>query len=153
MKKITIQLVSLAIAIIAFSATEAVAQKRIKFDKNGKAKVSATIKAKSGVSFTISGREFKNVSIRCLKCEGLGFELRRGSEFLSSGHTANVIRVKSDGRSEYSMTIINKADKSKSIVLSFQKAGSGDDTAVRILDGYSREQKEFKTNLIWESGS
>ncbi len=44
MKKLTLQLLTLTIAIIAFSATDAFAQKPITLDANGKAKISATIK-------------------------------------------------------------------------------------------------------------
>lgn len=112
MKKLIIQFLCLAMAVIAFSATEIYAQKRIKFDRNGKAKFSSMVKAKESVTYSLSGKDFEKATLGFTKCEGLGFELRRGNELLSSGHNSgNVTQFRSDDRSIYKITIINKRDK------------------------------------------
>lgn len=114
MKKLTIYL--LTIAIMTFSVTETIAQ-RIKL-KNGKAKVSAMVKANSKKTFTVSGKDFKVLKIKQTKGEKFSYEIRRGNEFLSSGHSTGFQAIKSDGRSIYSIKIINKENKARPISLS-----------------------------------
>jgi len=131
MKKSAIILVSLAIAIIAFSATDALAQKRINLDTDGKATISATIKPmKLGdikEVWSISGKKFGNLSIKQTTGGKFKYEIRRGSEFLSSGHTTGSnIQIKSDGKSTYTITIINEEDKARQIVLTIKDLESDD---------------------------
>lgn len=134
MKKFTIYLLSIAIIVVAFSVSEAIAQKPIKLDKTGKAKISATIKpwklgdikGKARVNWSISGKQFSNLQIKQTKGEKFKFEIRRGGEFLSSGHTTGSnIRIKSDGKSNYTIAIINEEDKARPIVLSLQDKNAG----------------------------
>ena len=131
MKKLTIRLLTIAIAVIAFSATDAIAQKRIKLDENGSATISATIKPwkveeAEFASWTISGKQFSNLSIKQTIGGKFKYEIRRGSEFLSSGHTTGSnITINSDGKSTYTITIINEEDKARPITLSITKSGGG----------------------------
>lgn len=124
MKKLTIQFLTIAIAVIAFSATDAIAQKRINLDSNGKATISATIKPwkveeAEMPRWSISGKQFSNLSIKQTKGGKFKYEIRRGSEFLSSGHTTGSnITINSDGKSDYTITIINEEDKPRPITLS-----------------------------------
>ena len=68
MKKLTIQLLTIAIAVIAFSATESFAQRRINLDASGQATINATIKPwkveEGSSSWSISGKQFGNLSIK-----------------------------------------------------------------------------------------
>jgi hypothetical protein len=68
MKKLTLQVLTLTIAIIAFSATDAIAQKRINLDKNGKAKISSMIESMklSDIKYTwsISGKQFSSFQVK-----------------------------------------------------------------------------------------
>ena len=128
MKKLTIQFLIIAIAVIVFSVTDAVAQKRINLDSNGKATISATIKPwkleEGSSSWSISGKQFQNLSITQTKGGKFKYEIRRGSEFLSSGHTTgSSITINSDGKSTYTITIINEEDKARPITLSITKSG------------------------------
>lgn len=122
MKKLTIQF--LIIAVIAFSATDAFAQKRINLDATGKATISATIKpVKMGdiaqSVWSISGKQFGKLQIKQTNSGKFKYEIRRGSEFLSSGHTTGSnIQIQSDGKSTYTITIINEEDKAGKIELS-----------------------------------
>ncbi len=130
MKKLTLRLLTLTIAIIAFSATDAFAQKRINLDANGKATISATIKpwkVEEAQSFkwSVSGKQFSNLQIKQTNSGKFKYEIRRGSEFLSSGHTTGSnIQIQSDGKSIYTITIINEEDKARPIVLSLQNLDS-----------------------------
>lgn len=117
MKKITIQLLCLTLAVMVFAVTETFAQ-RISL-KNGKANVQATLKANGEKTFTISGREFANLKIRQTNGGKFGYEIKRGSEFLSSGHSSGFKPITSDGRSVYKITIINSENKARPIALSF----------------------------------
>lgn len=129
MKKLTLQLFAFTIAVIAFSATEAIAQKRINLDSNGKASISATIKPwkleegkKEG--WSISGNQFNTLSIKQTKGRNFKYEIRRGSQFLSSGHTTGSnITINSDGKSTYTITIINEEDQPRPITLSVLASG------------------------------
>lgn len=127
MKKLTIQLLTIAFAIFVFSATDAIAQKRINLDSNGKATISATIKPwkveeSEKPIWSISGRKFENLSITQTKGGKFKYEIRRGSDFLSSGHTTGSnITINSDGKSDYTITIINEEDKAGIIGLSITK--------------------------------
>ncbi|MEK7725209.1 MAG: hypothetical protein AAB336_12715 [Acidobacteriota bacterium] len=131
MKKLTIQFLTIAIAVIAFSATDAIAQKRINLDSNGKATISATIKPwkveeAEKPNWSISGKKFQNLSIKQTKGGKFKYEIRRGSEFLSSGHTTGSnITINSDGKSDYTITIINEEDKARPITLSVLTANKG----------------------------
>lgn len=130
MKKLTIQFLSIAIAVIVFSATDAIAQKRINLNKDGKATISATLKPwKVGDisgEWMISGKKFEKLSIKQTKGEKFKYEIRRGSEFLSSGHTTgSSIMINSDGKSTYTITIINEENKPRPITLSIVKSGGG----------------------------
>ncbi len=124
MKNLTLQILTLTIAIIALSATDAMAQKRINLDKNGKATISATIKpwkVEEGQTSTwsISGKTFGTLSIKQTSGGKFKYELRRGNEFLSSGHTTGSnIKINSDGKSTYTIRIINEEDKARPITLS-----------------------------------
>jgi hypothetical protein len=116
MKKITIQILCLAMVVVAFSVTETFAQ-RIRF-KNGKAKVSANVKANGKKTFTVSGSKFKNLTFRQTGGRKFKYEISRGSKFLSSGHTTGVKTIASNCRSSYRITIINEAEVARKIVLS-----------------------------------
>ena len=105
MKKLTIQFLCLAMIVVAFSVTETHAQ-RIKF-KNGKATVRATVKANGKKTYTVSGKDFSKLTIRQTAGESFNYKIKRGSEFLSSGHTTGIQSINSDGRSTYSITIMN----------------------------------------------
>ncbi len=120
---------SLAIAIIAFSATDALAQKTIELDKSGEATLSATIKPwKLGdikEVWSISGTKFSNLNIKQTNSGKFKYEIHRGGEFLSSGHTTGSnIKVESDGKSSYTISIINEEEESRSITLLFTSDGS-----------------------------
>lgn len=119
----------IAFAVIVFSAPDAVAQKRINLNSNGKATISSTIQpwnieeAEKAI-WTISGKQFSNLSIKQTKGGKFKYEIRRGSKFLSSGHTTGSnITINSDGKSTYTTTIINEEDKPQPIVL--ELTGSG----------------------------
>ena len=134
MKKLTIQLLALAIAITTFSATETFAQKSIKLDANGKAKITAMIKpVKPGENsdkdiWSISGKKFNTLQIKQTNSGKFKYEIRRGNEFLSSGHTTGSnIQIQSDGKSNYTITIINEEDKARKIQLSVITTGGGSD--------------------------
>jgi hypothetical protein len=130
MKKLTIQLLTIAFAIFVFSATDAIAQKRINLDANGKATINATIKPwkiEEGENphWSISGKQFENLSIKQTKGGKFKYEIRRGSEFLSSGHTTGSnITINSDGKSTYTITIINEEDQPRPITILFTNSGS-----------------------------
>ncbi|MGE3465926.1 MAG: hypothetical protein AB7J13_03250 [Pyrinomonadaceae bacterium] len=132
MKKIYIHFLAIAIAVIAFSATEAIAQKRINLDSNGKATISATIKpwkVEEGPDpkWTISGSQFGNLSIKQTRGTKFKYEIRRGNSFLSSGHTTGSnIKIESNGKSTYTITIINEEDKARPIVLSLKDLEADD---------------------------
>ena len=128
MKKLTIRLLTIAIAVIAFSATESFAQKRINLDANGSTTISATIKPwkveEGSSSWSISGKQFANLSIKQTRGGKFKYEIRRGSEFLSSGHTTGSnITIRSDGKSTYTITIINEEDTPRPITLSVENSG------------------------------
>lgn len=131
MKKLTIQLLTIAIAVIAFSATDAVAQKRINLDSNGKATISATIKPwkveeAEMPRWSISGKQFETLTVKQTKGGKFKYEIRRGNEFLSSGHTTGSnITINSDGKSDYTITIINEEDKARPITLSILTTNTG----------------------------
>ncbi len=119
MKKLTIQVSTITLAIMAFTVTVVYAQKRIIL-KNGKAKVSATVKANDKITFTVSGKDFRQLSIRQTKGGKFKYEIRRGSEFLSSGHSGFFSKVRSDRRSLYSITILNNDKEARGISIVFQ---------------------------------
>lgn len=122
MKKLTIQFLTIAIAVIVFSVTDAVAQKRINLE-NGNATVSATVTGNKEV-WSFSGKQFSKVNIKQTNGGKFKYEIRRGSEFLSSGHTTGSnITINSDGKSDYTITIINEEDKARPITLSVVKSG------------------------------
>ena len=126
MKKLTIQFLGLAMIIIVFSVTDSFAQ-RISFS-GGSAKVSTKIGADSSKTFTVSGKDFGKMTIKQTNRGQFKYEIRRGSSILSSGHTTGSnIRVKSDGKSTYRITIINEENAARRIVLQFStnSAGSG----------------------------
>ena len=133
MKKLTLRFLIIAIAVIAFSATDAIAQKRINLDSNGKATIGATIKPwkveeAESASWSISGKQFEKLSIRQTKGGKFKYEIRRGSQFLSSGHTTGSnITINSDGKSTYTITIINEEDQPRPITLSVHASGGGND--------------------------
>jgi len=134
MKKLTIQLLALAIAITTFSATETFAQKTIKLDANCKAKITAMIKpVKPGDNsdkdiWSISGKQFSNLQIKQTNSGKFKYEIRCGNEFLSSGHTTGSnIQIQSDGKSNYTITIINEEDKARKIELSVITSGGGNE--------------------------
>lgn len=127
MKKLTIQLLTIAFAVIVFSATDAVAQRGITL-KDGKATVSATIEPSKGevspAQWSISGKQFSNLSIKQTNGGKFKYEIRRGNEFLSSGHTTGSnIQINSDGNSTYTITIINEEVESRPITLSVTESG------------------------------
>jgi hypothetical protein len=123
-KKITIQFMCLAMVIMALSVTETFAQ-QIRL-KDGKATVRATIGANSEKTYTISGKDFRALSIKQTNRVSFRYELRRGSEFLSSGQTTGLsLEVESDGRSTYSIKIINESNVARRIVLGFIGTGGG----------------------------
>ena len=132
MKKLTIQLLTIAIAVIAFSATDALAQKAINLDANGRATISATIKpwkVEEGQTpiWSISGKNFGNLSIKQTRGEKFKYEIRRGNQFLSSGHTTGSnFMIRSDGKSTYTITIINEGDKARPIVLTLKDLEADD---------------------------
>ncbi len=126
MKKLTIQLLTIIFAVIVFSVTDAVAQKRINLDSNGKATISATVTGNNKEVWSISGKQFSNLSFTQTKGEKFKYEIRRGSEFLSSGHTTGSnITVNSDGKSDYTITIINEEEVDRPITLSVVNSGGG----------------------------
>ncbi len=90
-KKLTIQLLTIAIAIIAFSATEAAAQKRLKFDKNGNAKVSSNVKANKSVTYSISGKDFRKLDIKQTKGGILDTRSDVGANFYPAGTQAAIL--------------------------------------------------------------
>lgn len=125
MKKLTLRFLTIAVAVIAFSATEAIAQKRINLDANGKATISATVQPwKLGdikEVWSISGKQFRNLSIKQTRGGKFKYEIRRGSQFLSSGHTTGSnIQIKSDGKSTYTITIINEEEQPRPILLTLK---------------------------------
>lgn len=124
MKKLTLQLLTLIIAITVFSATSVFAQTRITFNSQGTATLSGTAKPKSQLSGIISGKDFATANIKVTKGGKLKYEIRRGNEFLSSGHTTGSnITLNSDGRSNYTITFINEEDKAKQISAAITKSG------------------------------
>ena len=128
MKKLTIQFLTIAIAVIVFSVTDTVAQNRINLE-NGNATVSATVKPKkSGDNkevWSFSGKQFGNLNIKQTNGGKFKYEIRRGGSFLSSGHTTGGnITINSDGKSDYTITIINEEDTARPITLSVVKSGS-----------------------------
>ena len=134
MKKRTIQLLALTIAIVTFSANGAFAQKSIKLDANGKAKITAVITpVKPGDisdknSWSISGKLFSNLQIKQTNSGKFKYEIRRSNEFLSSGHTTGSnIQIQSDSKSIYTITIINEENKARKIELSVVAEGGGSD--------------------------
>lgn len=114
--------------MLAASSTDSFAQKKIKFDREGKATISTTVKANSKVMYAVSGKEFSNLQITQTAGESFKYEIKRGSEFLSSGHTTGSnIRLNSDGKSTYTIVIINAESKANPITLSIGKSGGGND--------------------------
>ncbi len=132
MKKLTLQLLTLTFAIIAFSATDAFAQRRISLDATGKAKISATIKPikfdYDPISWSIPGKQFRTLQIKQTNSGKFKYEIKRGSSLLSTGHTTGSnIQIQSDGKSTYTITIINEEDKARRIELSVIASGGGRD--------------------------
>ena len=126
MKKLTIQFLTIAIAVLVFSVTDTLAQ-RIKL-KDGQARINTTVKANGKKTFTISGRDFRSLRIRQTKGGKFRYEIRRGSQLLSSGHqTGFSVNVNSDRRSTYRLTIVNNENKARRIGLSIVTAGGGND--------------------------
>ncbi|MFZ1700206.1 MAG: hypothetical protein WBO10_10125 [Pyrinomonadaceae bacterium] len=127
MNKLMIRFLCLTIALIVFSATDARAQKSIKLDKNGAATVRTTVKPLSTFEWLISGKGFRTLAIKQTNDGKFKYEIRRGGEFLSSGHTTGSnIQVKSDGNSTYKLRIINEENDSRPIVLSIKDLESDD---------------------------
>ncbi len=129
MKRLTIQFFAIAFAVIVFSATDAVAQGRVNFNSSGTATISATIKPmKTGDThaWSISGKQFDKLNFKQTNSGKFKYEIRRGSSFLSSGHTTGSnIQVQSDGNSTYTITIINEEENARPITLSLTKTGGG----------------------------
>ncbi len=118
----------LSFFLLAVSSTDSFAQKKIKFDREGKATVSTTVKANSKLIYSVSGKEFATLQITQTAGVDFKYELKRGSEFLSSGHTTGSnITLNSDGKSTYTIIIINGEDKANPITLSITKTGGGSD--------------------------
>jgi len=128
MKKLTAQFLIVIFAVLTLTATSVYAQKKLLKLKKGTTTVRATIGADKSATWNISGKQFKKLSIKQRGREKFKFEIRRGGEFLSSGHTTGVIRVNSDGESTYSVKIINNKGKARKIVLGFAETGGGSPT-------------------------
>ena len=127
MKKLTTQSLIVMFAVVTLTVTSIYAQKLVRL-KNGKATVRAKIAANSNVTWSISGKKFKKLAIKQKGRKGLRYEIRRGSEFLSRGHTTGIRTIKSDGKSKYSITIFNDAKKERRVVLGFASTGSASPT-------------------------
>lgn len=126
MKNLTLRFLTIAIAFIAFSATDALSQKGINLDSNGKATISATVTGNSKEVWSISGKQFGNLNIKQTSGGKFKYEIRRGSAFLSSGHTTGSnITINSDGKSTYTITIINEEETARPITLSIAKSYGG----------------------------
>lgn len=120
-------LVSFLLAFIMLTAfsTDSFAQKKIKFDREGKATISTTVKANSKVIYYISGKDFTSLFIKQNEGDKFTYELRRGSEFLSSGHTTGSnITLSSDGESTYSLIVMNTENKIRVLSLSIMQLRS-----------------------------
>ncbi len=117
MKKLTVQFLCLTMVIMAISVTETFAQ-RIRF-KNGKATVRAKIAAKGKKTFTISGKDCRKITTKQKNNERFKYEIKRGSEFLSSGNTTGFRTINSDGQSTYRITLINESNVARKTVLSW----------------------------------
>jgi hypothetical protein len=127
MKKITIQFICLAMVMMTLSVTETFAQ-QIRL-KDGKATVRATIGANSEKTYTISGKDFQALNIKKTNRVSFRYELRLGTELISSGQTMGLsLEVESDNRSTYSIKIINESNAARRIVLGFQQTGGGSPT-------------------------
>ena len=120
MKKITIQFIAITLTIVAFTITDTFAQKRIKF-KDGKAKVSSNVEAKGKVTHSVSGKDFRVLKITVENGGKFKYEIRRGSELLSSGHQTG-FKIESDGKSVYQITFINTENKAKRPIFSYNQS-------------------------------
>ena len=117
---------TLTIAMFFITLTHAFAQKNLKFDENCKAEVSKTLKPASKDTYTVSGKEFKQLVMSQTKGKSIKYEVRIGNEFLSSGHTTGSnITINSDGKSTYKIILMNGEREANPIVLSITKSGGG----------------------------
>ena len=120
MKKLTVGVFLAMLTVVCVSGNP-YAQKRIKLNKHGKARISARIKPKSNLVYSISGRAFKNLRIQQTKGWNLNYETRRGKKIIASGHTKDSnIAIASDGSSYYNIAIINRDGKPRSFSIVFQ---------------------------------
>lgn len=110
------------VVLIAISASHSFAQKKISFDKEGKATINTTVKADSKVIYAVSGKDFNNIQIKQTAGSNLKYEIKRGNEFLSSGHTTGSnITFSSDGESKYSLIVMNTENKVRVLSLSIME--------------------------------
>ena len=118
----TIATVLVTFIMLTIFSTDSFAQKKIRFDREGKATINTTVKAESKVMYSISGKEFDNLQMTQTVGESFKYEIRRANEFLSSGHTTGSnIKLSSDGQSMYTITLMNSENKGRPIVLSVVK--------------------------------
>jgi hypothetical protein len=127
MKKTTIQFLCVAMVMLTLSVTEASAQwVRL---KDGKATIRATVAGGNAEIFSISARDFRALRIKQTNRGDFRYELRRGTELLSSGHTAGLaLVVEGDDRGFYYLIIINDESVARRIVLEFMETGGGNPT-------------------------
>ncbi len=117
--KLTIQLLAIAIAVLVFSVADASAQSTINLDSGGRASLKATVGANGKYTWRISGKKFTKLDFRQTSGSDLRYELRQESRVMSAGRTkTSGVMVTSDGKSMYSLTIVNNTAKPENIAFS-----------------------------------
>lgn len=117
--KLPIQLLAIAIVVLAFSAADASAQSSINLDSSGRASLRATVGANGKYTWKISGKKFTKLDIRQTSGEELRYEIRQESRVMSAGRTrTSGVIMTSDGKSTYTWTIVNNSSKPENIAFS-----------------------------------
>lgn len=117
--KLTIQLLAIAVFVIAVSVSGTFAQSPIRLDSSGRATLRGTAGANGKYTWRISGKDFTKLQIKQTSGAGLRYEAREGSQVLVKGETTGAtIWMTSDRKSVYTFTLVNNTDKPETAAFS-----------------------------------
>lgn len=113
------QLLAIAVFVIAVYVTDTFGQSPIRLDSGGRASIKGTVGANGKYTWRISGKDFTKLQIKQTSGAGLRFEAREGSQVLSKGETTGAtIWMTSDQRSVYTLTIVNNTKSPETVAFS-----------------------------------
>lgn len=124
MKRSMIQFLGVTIAVVAVLATEAAAQKRIRFNSSGKATIGENVDAERSLKYSVAGKDFQRLGLRQKSGEKFKCEFRRGGQMLWKGNcSGSNSSLKSDGKSTYYLTVINDYARKRPLILEVTSGG------------------------------